>query len=759
MKSNSKKSLKKSGHFSILLVSCITVFVSNFCIMAIELVASRLIARHLGSSLYTWTSVIGVVLAGIAIGNYLGGRIADRFQPRKTLVVLFGLCSIGSVVTIILNNLIGNWDWLWYLSWPNHIFSHVSLVFLLPSILLGTISPVVAKMALDVGLPTGRTVGDIYAWGAAGSIVGTFVTGYWLIATMGTISIIWMVGAVLLLMAVLYQIRSWPLYILAAVFFSFWVIGMAPGQWCQNTGATLALRKEPDPRIIYEDESQYSYIAVKQIQEKPDVRAFVLDWFTHTSMAMDDVLNLQSYHHQIFATLTSRLNSNNEKLSVMVIGGAGYAFPRYIEKIWPGSQIDVVEIDAAVTHAAKQAFGLSKDSSIKSIAMDGRNYVDELLRRNINQRINYDFIYQDAISDFTVPFQLVTREFNEKVNQLLSDKGVYVSQILDTFDSGLVLGATINTVEKTFPYVDVFSTSEMPHKHFAIFIIVAANKQFNFEAIGKERENKNFKIWHLTESDIQSVKDKAGGIVLSDNYAPLENFLTPIVRLRGINRMAAKYMKHAEQLVQEGKFNESVAIYEKVLDLKPEIGQTVYARIGSILIKMGDFEKATEILQKALNYDSWSLSPVRSEQIHLDMVTAFQKSGDSKEAGKHINEAAKEYRHRLLDNPESIELQNNLAWLLATNKEAKLTSPNEAIDLAQNACRQTYHKNPYMLDTLAAAYAAATRFSEAVTTAEKASDIAQSIGNSQLANAIRSRLQLYETGSSYSATMNEKTGN
>lgn len=157
--------MNKSRSFLSIIVPSATVFLSSACIMILELVAGRLIARHLGSSLYTWTSVIGVVLGGITIGNYLGGRIADRFPARKALAVLFGACSVACVVIVVLNNLVGDWIWLWKLSWPMRVFSHVSIVFLLPSTLLGMISPVVAKMALDRGLPTGRTVGDIYAWG------------------------------------------------------------------------------------------------------------------------------------------------------------------------------------------------------------------------------------------------------------------------------------------------------------------------------------------------------------------------------------------------------------------------------------------------------------------------------------------------------------------------------------------------------------------------------------------------------------------
>jgi len=230
-----------------LIVPCATVFISSFCIMVLELVAGRILARYLGSSLYTWTSIIGIVLGGITIGNYIGGRLADRYQAQKTLTVLFAIASVCCVVTIVLNNLVGRWMWLWGFSWPVRTFLHVSLVFLLPSTLLGTISPVVAKMALERGLPVGRTVGDVYAWGAVGSIAGTFAAGYYLIALMGTASIIWAIGGVMILMALLYGARGW-MFSSYVVFFLI-ALGMAaaPWGWTSKAAAMMRLREKPDP--------------------------------------------------------------------------------------------------------------------------------------------------------------------------------------------------------------------------------------------------------------------------------------------------------------------------------------------------------------------------------------------------------------------------------------------------------------------------------------------------------------------------------
>ena len=74
----------------------IIVFVSSACIMILELVAGRIIAPYVGVSLYTWTSVIGVVLAGISLGNYVGGWLADRYASLRLLGSIFALAGLTS---------------------------------------------------------------------------------------------------------------------------------------------------------------------------------------------------------------------------------------------------------------------------------------------------------------------------------------------------------------------------------------------------------------------------------------------------------------------------------------------------------------------------------------------------------------------------------------------------------------------------------------------------------------------------------------
>jgi MFS family permease len=160
-------------------------FVSCACIMVVELVASRLIASHLGSSLYTWTSVIGVMLAGITAGNVLGGRLADRRRPEATLVWLFLAAAVACLAALGMNALFTATRPLRGLAWPLQILLSVAAIFIWPAIALGAISPSLAKVAIARARRVGRTLGWFYALGTLGSIAGTFLTGFWLIFALG----------------------------------------------------------------------------------------------------------------------------------------------------------------------------------------------------------------------------------------------------------------------------------------------------------------------------------------------------------------------------------------------------------------------------------------------------------------------------------------------------------------------------------------------------------------------------------------------
>src|SRR5512136_244369 len=178
------------------------VFIASFCTLVIELVAGRIMAPYVGVSLYTWTSIIGVVLAGISIGAYLGGRIADRYPRSSTLGWLLFLSGLGAFSISPLTNLIGGAQF--QTSLMTRILLITAIIFFVPSCLLGMISPVVVKLTLNNLEKAGNVVGKIYAFSTLGSILGTFATGFYLISWMGTRMILLTVGIILIVASLIF---------------------------------------------------------------------------------------------------------------------------------------------------------------------------------------------------------------------------------------------------------------------------------------------------------------------------------------------------------------------------------------------------------------------------------------------------------------------------------------------------------------------------------------------------------------------------
>ena len=178
------------------------VFSASACGLIIEIVASRLLAPTVGVSLFTWTSIIGVVLAGISIGNYVGGVIADRFPSRNTLGLILMGAGLTSLSVLPMLALVSSlYDAL-------HILPRIVLItstlFLVPSVILGMVTPVVIKLRLRDLAQTGNVVGKIYAVSTAGSIFGVFITGFVLIQWIGTRPILLGVAVFLVIMAVVF---------------------------------------------------------------------------------------------------------------------------------------------------------------------------------------------------------------------------------------------------------------------------------------------------------------------------------------------------------------------------------------------------------------------------------------------------------------------------------------------------------------------------------------------------------------------------
>jgi MFS family permease len=175
-------------------------FLGNGCLLVLELVAGRILAPTVGVSLYTWTAVIGVVLAGLSLGSWVGGKIADARPGRSVLSLQFLLSAAAAALVLVFDSNLDSvaapfsWPTIWQVVWLS------TLVFFLPSLLIGMVTPMIIKLALNSLDVTGRVVGRIRAAAELGAIAGVFLTGFVLIEAFGTRSI---VAAVAITLAVL----------------------------------------------------------------------------------------------------------------------------------------------------------------------------------------------------------------------------------------------------------------------------------------------------------------------------------------------------------------------------------------------------------------------------------------------------------------------------------------------------------------------------------------------------------------------------
>ena len=512
-----------------------TVFLSSLCIMVLELVAGRLIARHVGSSLYTWTSVIGIVLSGIAAGNYVGGRLADRFPPKETLGAIFLVASANCLLIPLLNARVGGIESLRDLDWPVRIALHVFLVFFAPSCLLGMISPVAAKMAIVLGQRLGRTIGSVYSWGAIGSILGTFLTGYLLIAKMGTTAVLLSVATVLLLLALAYGGSSLLPYLWSGVLLAVLVATWAPYPWARTIGERLGFRERGSASVFFQDESEYSFIRVEDVIETPGLRSMTLDYLVHAYVDMDDPERLHYDYERIYAGVTEEAvaaHHPGESPKALFLGGGGYVFPRWFLRRYPSGYAEVVEIDPQVTRAAFASFGLEADTPMRIYHLDARNRVDELYDRASRGEAvgGFDLVYNDAFNHYSPPFHLTTLEYVQKLRALMSDDSVFLANTIDIFRSGRFLGAMINTVEQVFPYVYTFCTSPggpSDTDERDTFVVAGSTRLLPVQDL----DYLKYSAALLAPRDTALLRRRSRGLVLTDDYAPVDNLLTPVIRL------------------------------------------------------------------------------------------------------------------------------------------------------------------------------------------------------------------------------------
>lgn len=178
------------------------VFICGALVMSYEILGSRVLAPNFGGSVFVWGSLISVFLAGLSGGYYLGGKVADIDPSTKKLAAIIIIPGIMFLTFPLYGSMISDWIFSMDLGIRLSPLLASMLLFLVPAIFLGMVSPYTVKLMICSLHTSGSTVGTLYALSTLGSIVGTLFTSFYLITVAGVKMLIMGQGVILVLISI-----------------------------------------------------------------------------------------------------------------------------------------------------------------------------------------------------------------------------------------------------------------------------------------------------------------------------------------------------------------------------------------------------------------------------------------------------------------------------------------------------------------------------------------------------------------------------
>ncbi|MGH7904739.1 MAG: spermidine synthase, partial [Candidatus Dormibacteraceae bacterium] len=355
------------------------VFVAGMASLGVEFGASRLLAPYFGTSLYVWGLLIGLVLIYLSVGYLLGGRLADR-HPRPE--VMFQLTAwaalwIGIIPLVSYPVLVASQRGFATLSvgLVAGTLLAVVLLFAVPVILLGCVSPFAIRLLLQDVETGGRTAGRVYGISTVGSILGTFLPVFWFIPTYGTRATLAGFSVVLLGISIA---GLWPrkraYWAFASLVLAAWIL------------LPQGIRPASAGRLLFEKESAYNYIQVVQVGTR---RELILNEGQAIHSIYDPTTELTGGYWDYLLLAPYIRPSPTPPSSVAFIGlAAGTSARQYRAAFGPGTNLAGVEIDPDIVAAGRRYFHLGSSGTQVAVA-DGRYWL-------VTRGARYDAILVDA---------------------------------------------------------------------------------------------------------------------------------------------------------------------------------------------------------------------------------------------------------------------------------------------------------------------------------------------------------------------------
>ena len=419
----------------------ITTFIAGATGMIIELVASRILSPYLGNSNLIWTCIIGMMLAFMSIGYFIGGKISDK-HPKRNLLSLFLLdsatfISLIPMIEIYAIEPISKTN----LNLPLLAIICSTITFGIPSMFLATASPFAVKLKDKDLEEIGGVSGRMSALSTIGSIVGTFLAGFVLIPKLGVKNIILLVVIVLVILSYLIYEDKDIKYTIKIIATLVILVSLV------LVGKKMFLQKHED--IILDTDSEYSRIWIKKFTNNSGKEYNTLEVDKGYESIASGEKNLTADYLKYY-DLFNYYQENTE--NVLMIGGAAYTYPSYFLEQYKDKKIDVVEIDSKMTELAEKYFDLNtQNENLNIYHEDGRRYINTTQNK-------YDCILIDAFKGINVPFQLTTEEALIQAKRNLNENGIVITNIISALDgkNANFIKYEYATYKKVFKDVKIF---------------------------------------------------------------------------------------------------------------------------------------------------------------------------------------------------------------------------------------------------------------------------------------------------------------
>jgi spermidine synthase len=406
------------------------VFGAGIGALATEITASRLLAPYFGSSTIVWANLIGIVLGALALGYWLGGRVADR-RPEPVLlgfIVLAAAVCVAAIPFVADPFLELTVEGLDEASVGAVVGSFLAVLLLCtpPVLLLGMVSPFAIRLAVSSIETAGAVAGRLYALSTAGSLLGTFLPALVLIPAIGTQRTFLVVAALIALSSCF--LLGARYLVVAAVLAA--LLALPPGL------------VKPAEGLLHEETSYHQYIQVVERDDGRRVLHLNEGVAVHSVWRPDSVLTGGVW--DAFLAVPPLLGRPLER--VAILGNAAGTTARALGVYYPEAEVDGVELDPAVSRVGRRYFGLEDNPRLTVHDADARPFLrstDEV----------YDLIVVDAYHQPYVPFYLATREFFALVRERLAPGGIVALNVAAVPDDKRLVRAIGRTVAAELPQV------------------------------------------------------------------------------------------------------------------------------------------------------------------------------------------------------------------------------------------------------------------------------------------------------------------